>query len=73
MTVYVEEKTLSDEDFHDQSELFIPMKSSLRVFKGYEVKMTLDVSFLLTRNFNSTEMFNTINTFSGLSKIDSID
>jgi hypothetical protein len=30
MQVYVEEKTLSDHDFHNVSETFIPMKSSLR-------------------------------------------
>jgi len=36
MTVFVEEKTLSDADFHDVAEKFVPMKSDLKVFKGYE-------------------------------------
>ena len=36
MTVFVEEKTLSDADFHEVAEKFIPMKSDLKVFKGYE-------------------------------------
>lgn len=36
MTVYVEEKTLSDTDFLNVSDKFTPMKSLLRVFQGYE-------------------------------------
>jgi len=59
MTVYVEEKTLSDEDFHDQSELFIPMKSSLRVFKGYEGcrKLTASIDIIICLGGDGTLLY----------------
>ena len=36
MTVHVEEKTFSDADFSNVKETFTPLRSSLRVFHGYE-------------------------------------